>query len=117
MIFTFQTAEVKSILGTTSKLEISSRPGFLCMLDVILIGISLVLVGIAGLQFSYMFYLDRLHRDRKNHVRHLESSNARLAERLEAAEQQIADQTALLERFCPEYVADEESWAEIIEET
>ena len=117
MIFTFQTAEVKSILGITSKLEITSRPGFLSMLDVILIGISLVLVGIAGLQFSYMFYLDRLHRDRKHHVRHLERSNARLAEKLEAAEQHIADQTALLEKFCPEYVADEESWAEIIEET
>ena len=86
------------------------------MLDIILIGISLVLVGIAGLQFSYMFYLDRLHRDRKRHVRHLERRNARLEAKLEAAEQQIAEQTALLERVCPEYVVDEESWAEIIEE-
>ncbi len=116
MIFTFQTPEVKSILGITSKLEINSRPGFRSMLDIILIGISLVLVGVAGLQFSYMFYLDRLHRDRKHHVRHLERRNARLAAKLEAAEQQIAEQTALLEKVCPEYVSDEEAWAEIIEE-
>lgn len=87
------------------------------MLDIILIGIALVLVGVAGLQFSYMFYLDRLHRDRKRHLRHLERRNIRLAEKLEAAEQKIADQTAIIEKVCPEYIYDEEPWAEIIEES
>ena len=86
------------------------------MLDIILIGISLVLVGLAGLQFSYMFYLDRLHRERKKYLRQLERRNLRLAERLEAAEQQIAEQTAILEKVYPEYVFDDEPWAEIIEE-
>jgi len=87
------------------------------MLDVILIGISLVLVGVAGLQFSYMFYLDRMHRDRKTYVRHLERRNIRLAEKLEAAEQQIAEQTAILAEVCPEYIFEDEPWAEIIEES
>lgn len=87
------------------------------MFDVILIGISLVLVGLAGLQFSYMFYLDRLHRERKKYLRQLEHRNIRLTERLEAAEQQIAEQTARLEKLVPEYAFDDEQWAEIIEET
>lgn len=87
------------------------------MLDVILIGISLVLVGFAGLQFSYIFYLDRIHRERKKHLRDLEHSNHKLIEKLEAAEQRISVQTALLETVCPKYVYEEESWAEIIEES
>ncbi len=87
------------------------------MLDLVLIGLSLSLVGVAGLQFSYMFYLDRMHRDRKTHVRHLERQNRRLAEKLTAAEQKIAEQSAILEKACPEYVYDEETWAEIIEES
>src|SRR5437588_448648 len=33
-----------------------------------LIGLVLVLVGIAGLQFTYLFYVDRLYRERQKYI-------------------------------------------------
>lgn len=86
------------------------------MLMYFLIGLSLVLVGIVGLQFSYLFYVDRLYRDRRTYLRGLERRHARLAERLEAAERRIADQNDLLEAIYPELGRDEEVWAEVIED-
>lgn len=69
-----------------------------------LIGLSLVLVGIVGLQFSYMFYLERLHIERKKYLVSLEKKCADLTHRLEEAE------TRLSEAY------QEEVWAEVIEE-
>ena len=85
------------------------------MLDYILIGLLLVLVGVTGLQFTYMFYLDRLDRERKQHVRYLERRNKRLTEQLELAEQRLADHPAILAKVDPEYVFDDELWADVID--
>ena len=85
------------------------------MLDYILIGLLLVLVGVAGLQFTYMFYLDRLDRERKKHVRYLERRNKRLTDKLESAEQRLTEQTAIIEKVYPEYVFDDELWADVID--
>lgn len=85
------------------------------MLDYILIGLLLVLVGVAGLQFTYMFYLDRLDRERKKHVRYLERRNKRLTDQLESAENRLADQTAIIEKVYPEYVFEDELWADVID--
>jgi hypothetical protein len=87
------------------------------MLEYVLIGISLVLLGVAGLQFSYLFYLERLDRERKKHVRYLERENRRLSDELAAAEDRLAEQAAMLEQVYPEYVlGDEETWADVIED-
>ena len=86
------------------------------MFDYILIGVSLVLVGVAGLQFTYMFYLDRLDRERKKHVRYLERRVKRLSDQLESTERRLADQTSVLEQIYPEYVFDDDAWAEVIDE-
>lgn len=87
------------------------------MLEYVLIGISLVLLGVAGLQFSYLFYLERIDRERKKHVRYLERENRRLSDELATAEQRLAEQTAILEQVYPEYVvADEETWADVIDD-
>lgn len=85
------------------------------MLDYILIGLLLVLLGVTGLQFTYMFYLDRLDRERKKHVRFLERGNKRLTEQLESAEKRLADQAVILEKVYPEYVFDDELWADVID--
>lgn len=85
------------------------------MLDYILIGLLLVLLGVTGLQFTYMFYLDRLDRERKKHVRFLERGNKRLTEQLESAEQRLVDQAVILEKVYPEYVFDDELWADVID--
>jgi hypothetical protein len=82
------------------------------MLFYALIGISLVLLGITGLQFTYMFYLDRLHVERKKYLRELEARNSRLTTQLADAKNRID----LFEAAYPEMKKDEEVWAEVIEE-
>lgn len=86
------------------------------MLMYFLIGLSLVLVGIVGLQFSYLFYVDRLYRERKAYLRVLEQKYARLAERLKAAERRAAEQSDLLETAYPELGKEDEAWADVIED-
>ncbi|MFM9903304.1 MAG: hypothetical protein ACKVQJ_01900 [Pyrinomonadaceae bacterium] len=85
------------------------------MLLYVLIGLSLVLVGVAGLQFSYMFYLDRLHIERKKYIHSLEQKCARLKYKLEAAERRVTEQEILLQ---PKLASggDDEAWAELIDE-
>lgn len=85
------------------------------MLDIFLIGSLFVLVGVAGLQFTYTYYIERLDRERKKYLYQVERRAKRLSERLEAAEARISEQQAMLERLVPEYLADD-AWAEIIDE-
>jgi hypothetical protein len=82
------------------------------MLSFILIGLSLSLFGLAGVQFFYLNYLERLDRSRKKHIRELEQTCKRLTYRLDQATERIAEQDKLLEP----YYGDEEMWAEVIEE-
>lgn len=86
------------------------------IVNYVLIVLMLVLVGVAGLQFTYLFYADRLDRERRNYLRALERTAKELRSRLEAAEEKIAEQEALLEKFVPEYIGDEDTWSEVIEE-
>ncbi len=86
------------------------------MLDIILIGTLFVLVGVTGLQFSYMFYVERIDRERKKHLKEVERRSKYLSLKLEAAEAQIAEQRAMLVRLVPEYAAYDDAWAEIIDD-
>jgi len=86
------------------------------MLLYFLIGLSLVLVGIAGLQFTYMFYLDRIHLERKKHLHELERKCHHLHYRLELAENRIAEQNVLLETAYPGMRKDDEAWADVIDD-
>jgi hypothetical protein len=81
-----------------------------------LIGLSLVLLGIAGLQFSYLFYIDRLYRERQKHVQALERKCSNLTDKLDAAESKIREQKELLASMCLENRTDDEAWADVIEE-
>lgn len=82
----------------------------------ILIGLSLVLASLAGLQFIYLFSADRMMRERKRHVKRVEQRCARLISRLEAAEARLRRQDDLLEAAYPGITKGDEAWAEIIEE-
>ncbi len=86
------------------------------MLFYALIGISFVLLGVAGLQFTYMFYLDRLHTERKKYVRELEARIAGLKSQLADADKRISEQDELLEAAYPGMRKNDEVWAEVIEE-
>ncbi len=86
------------------------------MLMYALIGLSLVLVGIVGLQFTYLFYIDRIYKERRKYLQTLERKHARLVGQLETAERRITEQDELLNSLHPELAAADDGWAEVIEE-
>ena len=85
------------------------------MLLYILICLCLSLTGVAGLQLTYMFYLDRLDRERKKRLHELEHQCKLLSARLKEAQMQLDEQAELLKGFYEEY-EDEEAWADVIDE-
>ncbi|MGI8468918.1 MAG: hypothetical protein ACR2N3_10735 [Pyrinomonadaceae bacterium] len=80
----------------------------------VLICLSLSLAGVAGLQFFYLMYLERMDKVVKNRLRDVERQNRYLKRRLSDAELQIAAQAKLIEAAYEE--TDEEIWADVIEE-
>jgi len=86
------------------------------MMWYILIGLSLSLACVAGLQFFYMLYLERISNERKKRIYELERHLKQIAKRLSEAEQQIADQNDILEKMFEENVEEEEIWADVIED-
>lgn len=83
------------------------------MLMYALIGLSLVLVGIVGLQFTYLFWIDRVYRERRKYLKDLENRYAELSSRLRSAEIQVAEQAELLKTLG---YREAEAWADVIEE-
>jgi len=76
----------------------------------------LSLVGVAGLQFTYLFYLDRVDRERKKRVVELEHRCRDLQARLASASRKIEEQDELIENFEVLHVRNEEAWADVLEE-
>ena len=68
------------------------------------------------MQFSYLFYLDRIFRERKKYLRSLEQKCSSLTDRLEASDRRIAEQNDLLETVYPELGKADEMWADVIED-
>jgi len=82
----------------------------------VLIGLSLSLAGVAGLQFFYLIYLERIDREQKKRIQELERHSKHLSKRLSQAEQQIAEQDEILENILDEFEDGEEIWADVIED-
>ncbi len=82
----------------------------------VLIGLSLSLVGVAGLQFFYMAYLERVDREHKKRIRELERHTKYLSGKLHEAENKVAEQNNSLENFFDEFEDDDEVWADVIED-
>jgi 16S rRNA C1402 (ribose-2'-O) methylase RsmI len=83
----------------------------------VLICLSLSLAGVAGLQFFYLAYLERMDKVTKKRLREVEQQNYHLKQRLLETELQIAEQAKLLESV---YVStdceEEEIWADVIDD-
>jgi hypothetical protein len=86
------------------------------MLYYVLLGLCFALVGIAGLQFIYMFYIDRLDRERKKRIVELERRCKELSAKLSQAEYRIAEQKEVIENLDVFDGHGEETWADVIEE-
>ena len=87
------------------------------MLQYVLICLCLALAGVAGLQFMYMFYLERMDRERKRRIQQLERECRYLRGDLLDAESRIARQENLIAELT-ETIDDpeEEIWADVIED-
>lgn len=85
------------------------------MVFYVVICIAFVLLGVSGLQMAYMFYLDRLDKERKKRLRVLERRCRSLASRLEQAERRIEEQDAFIDAVYRER-DDDETWADVIED-
>lgn len=86
------------------------------MLYYVLIGLCLSLVGVAGLQFSYLFYLDRIDGERKKRLAELEHRCTELKAKLSAANRKIEEQDELIENLEVLSIRNEEAWADVLEE-
>ncbi|MGI8494676.1 MAG: hypothetical protein ACR2L1_05095 [Pyrinomonadaceae bacterium] len=82
----------------------------------VLICISLSLAGVAGLQFFYLTYLERMDKEIRRNLREAERHNRLLRKRLFDAELQIAQQSKLIETTYQDYDEEEEIWADVIED-
>lgn len=86
------------------------------MLYYVLIGLCLSLVGVAGLQMMYLFYLDRIYRERQKRLIELEHRCRDLSASLAAARRRIEEQDDLIENIEVFQHRGEEIWADVIEE-
>ncbi|MBK8466592.1 MAG: hypothetical protein IPL32_12240 [Chloracidobacterium sp.] len=86
------------------------------MLVFVLIGLSLVLVGVVGLQFTYMYYVERMYSERRKHMQALERRAEDLKTELETARKHLFEQNELLKTAYSETRKPEEVWADVIEE-
>lgn len=85
------------------------------MMIYILIGLSLTLASLTGLQFFYLAYLERLNKEHKRRIYELERHGKYLSNRLSEAEQQIAAQKDLIGTVIDDF-EEEEVWADVIED-
>ena len=87
------------------------------MMLYVLIGLSLSLLGVAGLQFFYLIYLERIDREQKKRIHELERHARALSSRVAEAERKIIEQNNLLENIFDEFEGEEEEvWADVIED-
>lgn len=84
------------------------------MMLYVLICLCLALSGVAGLQFLYMFYLERMDAERRNRLHELERQIKHLSHRLADARREIAAKEKIIESFYEEY--GDEAWADVMEE-
>ena len=85
------------------------------MLIYILITLCLALTGVAGFQLTYMFYLDKLDKERKKRIHDLERKCKSLAARLSDAEERIEQQNRMIDALYNE-MDDAEHWADVIDD-
>lgn len=87
------------------------------MMLYVLICLCLSLAGVAGLQFFYLIYLERVDREHRKRVRELEHHCQYLSKRLKESEMQLTEQSEMIEAFYEDFDEEEEEiWADVIDE-
>ena len=87
------------------------------MLQYVLICLSLALAGVAGLQFMYMFYMERMDQERRKRIQHLERECRYLRADLLEAQAKLAEKEetiAVLSQKLDD--VEDEVWADVIDD-
>lgn len=85
------------------------------MLVYFLIGLSLALAGVVGMQLAFGIYRDRLNNERKNRLSQVEKKCRILVRRLNQADRRIAElELHLSDRM--ESIESEDNWADVIDD-
>lgn len=83
------------------------------MMLYVVICIALAMAGVAGMQFFYLAYMERVCKQHQRRVKELERQNALLYHRWQDTERALAG----YEDLAAEEIAEEEEvWSEIIED-
>lgn len=98
-----------------SDLDDRGRESVNAMLTYILITLCLALCGVTGFQLTYMFYLDKLDKERKKRIHELEGKCRTLSARLSEAEERIDQQNRMIDALYNE-MEDSEHWADVIDD-
>ncbi len=83
------------------------------MMLYVVICIALAMAGVAGMQFFYLAYMERVGRQHQRRIKGLERQNALLYHRWQETERALAGYEDLA---AEEVVEEEEVWSEIIED-
>lgn len=86
------------------------------MLYYALIGLCLSLLGVSGLQLMYLFYLDRIDRERKKRLVELEHRCRDLSALLAKAKATIQAQETRIENLEILHDRGEEAWVDVLDE-
>lgn len=78
------------------------------MLTFALIGLAFALIGVAGLQITYLLYLDRVLKEKKQLVRSLERRNQRLNDQINDLRRKATSEKVSTE--------EDEVWAEVLDQ-
>lgn len=85
------------------------------MMIYVLFGVSLTLASLTGLQFFYLYYLERMNKEHKTRIAELERHSKYLTKKLNEAERQISEQSDFIESIFDD-TGEEEIWADVIED-
>ncbi len=80
----------------------------------ILIVLSLSLAGVAGLQFFYLLYLERINNEQRKRIHELERHSKYVSKRLTDAEKRIAESNEFPENLFDEN--EELVWSDVIDD-
>lgn len=85
------------------------------MMDYVLIGLSLALAGVVGMQLAFGIYRDRLDNERKRRLAQLEKKCRVLTRRLSQADRRIAE-IEMQRADSGETIESEDNWADVIDD-
>ena len=87
------------------------------MLQYVLICLSLALAGVAGLQFMYMFYMERMDQERRKRIQHLERECRYLRGDLLEADAKLAEKEETISTLTQKLdEVEDEAWADVIDD-